>query len=209
MKKRILIKNNNLNDLFNVSYYIDIYNNINNDIGRLLRKELLTIKEKKIIGIGIKNDAYPLVEKEYQLTRLVLEILREFNHLVLIYTTNDLILRDLDLLTKINNNSYVVIIFANTLTNNLNAINIIAKTNIKVGVIIKLAIDNKEDIKDIIKGVSESGADFIVPLFDINFKDTKIKEYFYKIAKEYNIDTKIPAFITKKICNQLDIFDII
>ena len=126
--KIILIKVKNPNLWFGIDYYINIYrgcmhrciycdsrsecyqvNNFDHDIEvkvnaiDLLRKELASKKDKLVIGFGAMSDPYIPIEKEYQLTRKALELLKEFNQGAFILTKSDLVLRDLDLLTDINN----------------------------------------------------------------------------------------------------------
>lgn len=65
----------------------------------LLKNEIKN-KEKKRIIIGSVHDPYQPVEKEYQLTRNILTILKKQNQPIHILTKSSLILRDLDLLTQ-------------------------------------------------------------------------------------------------------------
>jgi DNA repair photolyase len=68
----------------------------------LLRKEL-SAKSYKVrpIAIGTNTDPYQPIEKRYGLMREILEVLLEFRHSVSLLTKSDLILRDLDLLRKL------------------------------------------------------------------------------------------------------------
>lgn len=50
------------------------------------------------IALGVNTDAYQPLEREYRITRQVLEVLAEYQHPVSIITKGALILRDLDLL---------------------------------------------------------------------------------------------------------------
>src|SRR6195952_63001 len=52
------------------------------------------------IALGVVTDAYQPVEHELRLTRRVLEVLDEFNHPVGIVTKSALVLRDLDILSR-------------------------------------------------------------------------------------------------------------
>lgn len=72
-----------------------------------IRENILDILKKKIdktsnerVYLGALSDPYMDIEKDYQLTRGILEILKDTNYQVMITTkaTNGLILRDLDLL---------------------------------------------------------------------------------------------------------------
>lgn len=54
--------------------------------------------QPSVIALGVNTDAYQPIEKEWRLTRQLLEILLEYQHPVSLITKSSLILRDLDLL---------------------------------------------------------------------------------------------------------------
>jgi DNA repair photolyase len=54
--------------------------------------------EPRSLALGINTDAYQPIEKEWRLTRRILEVLRDFGHPVGIVTKSALVLRDLDIL---------------------------------------------------------------------------------------------------------------
>jgi DNA repair photolyase len=65
----------------------------------LLEKELAAPKYRpRVIALGANTDAYQPVERQYRVTRSILETLSRTNHPVGIVTKSNLILRDLDLL---------------------------------------------------------------------------------------------------------------
>jgi DNA repair photolyase len=71
----------------------------------LLRKQLRPKAEKGNFGIIVLSsatDPYLKAEKEYQLSRQLLEVILEFRFPVHIITKSDLVTRDLDLLKEIN-----------------------------------------------------------------------------------------------------------
>ena len=69
------------------------------DAPELLAKELAKPGyEPRTIALGINTDSYQPIEKEWRLTRRILEVLRDFGHPVGIVTKSALILRDLDIL---------------------------------------------------------------------------------------------------------------
>ncbi|MCW5626002.1 MAG: PA0069 family radical SAM protein [Burkholderiales bacterium] len=66
----------------------------------LLRRELARPGHKvESIALGANTDPYQPIEREYRITRQVLEVLEACRHPVGIVTKNALVLRDLDLLT--------------------------------------------------------------------------------------------------------------
>ncbi len=67
----------------------------------LLRRELMHPGYKpKTIALGTNTDPYQPIERQYRITRQILEVLQEFNHPVGIVTKSALVLRDLDILRQ-------------------------------------------------------------------------------------------------------------
>ena len=65
----------------------------------LLEKELAAPKYRPaVIALGANTDPYQPIERQYRVTRSVLEVLARTNHPVGIVTKSNLVLRDLDLL---------------------------------------------------------------------------------------------------------------
>ena len=75
----------------------------------LLEKALKSKRKKCMIGTGSMCDPYLHAEKELCLTRKCLELIEHYEFGLSILTKSDLILRDLDLLKKINRKSKCVI----------------------------------------------------------------------------------------------------
>jgi DNA repair photolyase len=69
------------------------------DAPALLRKELAKPGYRcKTIALGVNTDAYQPIEREYRITRGILEVLAEFNHPVSLVTKSALVERDIDIL---------------------------------------------------------------------------------------------------------------
>jgi DNA repair photolyase len=69
------------------------------DAPALLRKELAKPGYQCApIGLGMNTDAYQPIEREYRITRGILEVLAECNHPVNLVTKSSLVERDIDLL---------------------------------------------------------------------------------------------------------------
>lgn len=69
------------------------------DAARLLRKELAARNYRPApIGIGINTDAYQPIERQYRVTRSILEVLTETRHPLSLISKSSLIERDIDLL---------------------------------------------------------------------------------------------------------------
>jgi DNA repair photolyase len=72
------------------------------NIAEVLAKQLKSTKYRgERIYIGTATDPYQPLERKYQLTRKILEVLKDYNNPVSILTKSDLVLRDLDLLKKL------------------------------------------------------------------------------------------------------------
>jgi len=67
----------------------------------LLRAELSKPGYRcKVIALGANTDPYQPIEREYKITRRVLEVLREFNHPVGVVSKSTLVQRDIDILSE-------------------------------------------------------------------------------------------------------------
>lgn len=75
----------------------------------LLEKALKSKRKKCIIGTGAMSDPYMHCEENLRLTRRCLEIILENDFGVAIQTKSDRILRDIDLLSKINSSAKCVV----------------------------------------------------------------------------------------------------
>lgn len=75
----------------------------------LLEKALRSKRRRCMIGTGSMSDPYMHCEEDLQLTRRCLEIILENGFGVAIQTKSDLILRDIDLLDKINQTAKCVV----------------------------------------------------------------------------------------------------
>lgn len=75
----------------------------------LLEKALCSKRKKCMIGTGAMCDPYMHCEEEIELTRRCLEIIEHYGYGVAIQTKSDRILRDLDLLERINRKAKCVV----------------------------------------------------------------------------------------------------
>ncbi len=75
----------------------------------LLEKELKSKKEKGMIKTGSMCDPYMPIEKEVQYTRKSLELIEKYGFGISILTKSNLILKDLELLKRINEKSKCVV----------------------------------------------------------------------------------------------------
>src|SRR5262249_18019953 len=94
---------------------------VKEDAPKLLRAELLSQKwTPKVIAMSGVTDCYQPVERKLKLTRGCLEVLAEFRNPVAIVTKNNLVTRDIDVLSRLAAvNAVVVFISLTTLDTEL------------------------------------------------------------------------------------------
>lgn len=143
------------------------------------RAELKSIKEGQAIGIGTATDPYQPAERKFRRTRQVLEaMLSARNMAIYITTKSNLVTRDLDLLSKIQErNRLHVTLTVTTMDRGLarltepyaprpdlrmQAVAELAQAGIPVGVIaspvLPLVTDSKENLRSVAKAAKEAGA---------------------------------------------------
>lgn len=75
----------------------------------LLEKALKSKRRRCMIGTGAMCDPYLHAERELQLTRRCLEIIKKYDFGAAVQTKSDLVLRDIDLLSEINHSTKAVV----------------------------------------------------------------------------------------------------
>lgn len=143
----------------------------------LLRKQFNN-KNWKVSPIMLSGntDCYQPIEKKLEITRKILEVLVEYKHPVGIITKNSLLLRDLDLLKKLNENNLVHVMVSITTLNEelrqkleprtatakqrLKILETLSQNNIPCGVMTAPIIPglNSMEIPDLIRSAAEAGA---------------------------------------------------
>jgi DNA repair photolyase len=172
-----------------------------------LKESAKTHKDgKAIINIGGGVcDVYQPVEKEVKMTRELMEIVYDYKFPLWILTKNNLVLEDIDLLKKINKDSYAVVNFTITLADEkaqkifepgasstqerFDAIKALRKEGIHSGVYFYPALpfigDTIENVEAIYKQAKEVGAEFIYSS-GLTLKPGRSKdEYMNTIRKHY------------------------
>jgi len=85
------------------SLYSNKIENIKMENNKIENNKMEKASKKVSIGIGTVTDAYQNIEKKELLTRYCLEQISKFDFKVVIQTKSALVLRDLDLISKMNN----------------------------------------------------------------------------------------------------------
>jgi DNA repair photolyase len=172
----------------------------------ILKKELKKAKKGIVCLIG-----YQPIEKEERIVRKILEILNARRFPVHIITKSDIVLEDLNLLSRISENSWCAVSFCiNTLDERITrifepnapspkkrieALAKIADTGIVTGIapmpIIPYITDSEEQLKDIIGTAAKTKANYILPMLltlDDNCRAefiNLIKRHFPKLLIKY------------------------
>ncbi|UCE73909.1 MAG: radical SAM protein [Methanomassiliicoccales archaeon] len=160
------------------------------------------LKPTVAVSSGI-SDAYQPAEKKYGLTRKILELFLDYEVPTHIMTKSDLVLRDLDLLKKINERTWCTVSFSvSTLDRDIarlfeprasppqkrmEALGIISAEGILAGItyipIIPYITDSHEQVKETIKTSKEFGAGYVLA-GSMTMRDLQAKR-FYKILDEH------------------------
>ena len=148
----------------------------------LLEKELEKA-EKDVVALSGVTDPYQPAERKYEVTRKVLEALRDDGFPVHIGTKSDIVLRDADILSEISKNSWCTVSFTITTFDKnllsllepfsspperrLEAVKKLREAGIMAGVdftpIIPYLLDDENNIREVVRRASEINAEYLLP----------------------------------------------
>jgi len=148
----------------------------------LLEKELKKA-EKDVVALSGVTDPYQPAERKYEVTRKVLETLRDNGFPAHIGTKSDLVLRDADILSEISKKSWCTVSFTVTTFDKnllsllepfsppperrLEAMRKLREARIMAGVdftpIIPYLLDNENNIREVIGKAAENNAEYLLP----------------------------------------------
>ena len=132
----------------------------------------------KVIGLGANTDPYQPIEREYRITRAILEVLERHQHPVSITTKSGVVVRDIDILERMARKNLVrVAVSISSLkteitrtleprtsspARRLSAVRQLAEAGIPVGVLVAPVIPTITDveIEDVIAAAAEAGASY-------------------------------------------------
>lgn len=167
----------------------------------LISRDIRSKRKTGIIGTGAMSDPYNPFEKEHELTRGALELINTYGFGVSIATKSDLVIRDIDILKKINKHSPVLIKITVTTCDDelckklepnvavtserLSAIKQLSDNGIFAGIlmmpILPFIEDSEENIRGIIRLAHDSGAKFVYPAFGVTLRMNQREWYFKKL----------------------------
>lgn len=174
------------------------------DAPELLRKEIKKV-ERDVVALGGVTDSYQPAERKYEITRGLLEILRDNSFPVHIVTKSDLILRDVDILSEISKKSWctvsVTIItfnkkllpllepFAPSPERRLEAVKKLNDAGVQAGVdftpIIPYILDGDRNIKDVIEKAADGGAKYILPGAGMSLRSNQKVRFLELLEKNW------------------------
>ena len=180
----------------------------------LLEQALKHKRKRCMIGTGSMSDPYMPLEKELKLTRKCLEIIDKYNFGFTLITKSDLVLRDLDLLKKINEKTKCVVQMTITTfddelcriiepnvcvtSRRIEVLKILHENNIPTIVwmtpILPFINDNEENIMNILKACKKAGV-YGIMTFGIGLTLREgDREYYYE-----NLDSYFPGLKNRYI----------
>jgi len=182
-------------DCYQIENFADILVKVN--AIEILQDELPRKRKKGTIGFGSMNDPYMPIEKERELTRKALEVIKKNSFPVHILTKSTLVLRDIDILRKIAK-QYAAVSFTITTADDelckklepgapvaserFSAIKELSDKGIYTGVmmmpILPFIEDTKENVEALVSQAAVSGASYILPWFGMSLRSRQ-REYFY------------------------------
>lgn len=169
------------------------------DCVTLIDKELSSKRKRGVIATGSMSDPYNPYEREQGLTREALNLIYRYNFGVAIATKSDLILRDLDIIEKINKKAPVIVKITITCSEDklsniiepnvcssgdrFNIIKELSDRGIYCGILMMPILphvnDTVDNISTIVKLGVDAGADFIYPAFGVTLRGIQ-RVYFYQ-----------------------------
>ena len=171
----------------------------------LLEQALKHKRKRCMIGTGSMSDPYMPLEKELKLTRKCLEIADKYNFGFTLITKSDLVLRDLDLLKKINEKTKCVVQMTITTfddelcrilepnvcvtSRRIEVLNILHENNIPTIVwmtpILPFINDNEENVMNILKACKKANV-YGIMTFGIGLTLREgDREYYYEKLDSY------------------------
>ncbi|MDY7019692.1 MAG: radical SAM protein [Chloroflexota bacterium] len=182
---------------------------VKSDVGTMLDNRLRRARTlfSDVVAIGGTCDAYQPAEAEHKNTRQCLEILLKYHYPVIISTKSTLILRDLDILSRIAKDSWCAIgVTITTLDRKLASflepkapspekrLNVVKEIKeicpeIQAGVnlipIIPFLTDDDENMEDVVSGAKAAGADFILFGGGMTMRDNQAAWFLKRLSQEF------------------------
>ncbi len=192
-------------------YYL--HKDLDNEI--YIKKEVKKQLEKRlkktrtllpdVVALGGVCDAYQKAETKFQNTRQIIEVLHNYRYPVCLSTKSDLVLRDLDLYSKIAENTYCTLAFTITTFNteianffepsasppedrikaleNIKSENTKIQTGVNFMPIIPFLEDTEKNLEAVVSRTKKAGCDFILFAPGMTLRDSQARFFINKIKE--------------------------
>ncbi len=183
---------------------------------------------KSLVNIGSVTDPYQPAENTFGITRDILKIFLKHENPLIIGTKSNLILRDIDILEKIAQQTFLNVIITITTTDEelrkkiepnspttnerLDAISKLSSAGVPVGVlfvpILPYLTDNEQTINNVMSTIANAGANFVISSV-LNLKKSCKERYFAFLKNEFPHLIKkyqelySSAYVPKSYTNQI------
>jgi DNA repair photolyase len=167
----------------------------------------VTLKPSYLMLGGGVGDSYQPAEKQYELTRRTLQLLKKYDWPVHILTKSTLVARDLDLITQYNRQNWVIVSFSFSSVNDeisafvephvpppserLKTMAMFKQAGIACGIFLLPVIPHITDtprmIEDAVRKAKEVGIDFVI-FGGMTLKEGRQRNYFYDQLKKRRPD---------------------
>ena len=157
---------------------------IKDNAAEVLDKEFTREKwnNKLTVDLATVTDPYQPAEDEFKVTRKVLEVFLKHHNSLMITTKSDLVLRDLNILSEIERTGFLNVVItlttldeglrkriepkAPSVDRRLRVVQELHEVGITVGItaipLLPYISDGEKDIKELVKCVADSGADYVI-----------------------------------------------
>jgi DNA repair photolyase len=186
---------------------------VKDNASKILDKELSKEKwnKKWTVNLSTVTDPYQPAERQFKITRDVLQVFLKHHNALLVTTKSDLIMRDLDILSEIAQTGFLNVVLtipmldedlrkkmepkAPNIQKRIEVLNKIHSAGITVGVtaipLFPHISDGEKDLEKLIKTLAENGADYVI-IDMLNFREEArnrtmpfIKEQYMALASNY------------------------
>lgn len=199
---------------------------VKKDAIMLLEKECKKKRKKGVLGIGSMSDTYNPFEKKYKITRKALEIAEKYGFGISMDTKSDLIVRDIDILERMNKTLPVILKVTITTADDrlskkiephvcvsskrFEAIKKLSQAGLFVGVlltpILPFITDSEENIRKIVRLAYEHGAKFVYMMNGVTLRANQRAYYYAQLDKLFPGLKKqyINTYQNQYMCNTLN-----
>ena len=170
-----------------------------------LRDELPRKRKRGIIGTGSMNDPYMPLEREIELTRRALGTIADYGFGVHVTTKSDLVLRDLDILKRINRTHRAIVSLTVTTIDDdlakriepgappssvrLRALRRVSDAGIEARIalmpILPFIEDSWENVGAILEEARRCGVRAVVPWFGMSMRDRQRRHFYARLDEAF------------------------